>query len=389
MNSKSSQEFQEIAHCGGRITISTETDERGHRLVAFGFRHSSPTAAALFAISADEIGNPLGMIELGGLVSRGSDDPPAMQGYTVFIASDSEGMFGHQCPRCNGYWRSRGAPSKWRMTCPYCGLRAETHNFLTMAQHKYVQHCCQRFEEIIHSDFVGESVINMDNVADAVASDKKPDFYYAEQRQQNNYCCVSCGGNNDILGRYGYCSICGTHNGLQELQSEILAAKKRIEDASYEGALSDMVSAFDSFARQLAKQMAARIPMRTKRRNSLERALFHNIKPRADELANWFDIELFKDIDSSDTEFIVRMFLRRHVYEHNGGEVDERYIKESGDTSVQLKQRIRETSESATRMAQLIEKIGRNFKVGFDEIFPPVSRPIQYEESRKQMMKRS
>lgn len=388
MTNKSSQEFQEIAHCGGRITISTETDERGHRLVAFGFRHSRPVAAALFAIVADEVGNPIGMMELGGLMSREGDTSPPMQGYNVFIASDSEGMFGHQCPRCNGYWRSRGAPSRWRMTCPYCALRAETHHFLTFAQQKYVQHCCQRFDEIIHSDFDGETSINMDVVADAVASEKKPDFYYAEQRQQNNFTCSACGGYSDILGRYGYCSICGTHNGLQELEIEILAAKKRIDEASYEGALSDMVSAFDSFARQLAKQLAARIPMRTKRRNSLERVLFHNIKPRADELNAWFDIDLFKDIDSSNEAFIVRMFLRRHVYEHNGGEVDERYIKESGDASVQPKQRIRETSESTLRAASLIEKLGYNFKVGFDEIFPPVEMPIQHEEHRKQMMKR-
>jgi hypothetical protein len=33
-----------------------------------------------------------------------------------------------------------------------------------------------------------------------------------------------------------------------------------------------------------------------------------------------------------------RFFQRRHVYEHNGGEVDEKYLGDSGDTSVRLKQ---------------------------------------------------
>ena len=389
MTSKASQEFQEIAHCGGQITISTQTDERGHRLVAFGFRHSAPVPAALFAIVADDLGRPFGTVELGGLADPAVGAPPAMQGYTVFIASYSEGMFGHQCPRCKEYWRSRGAPSRWPMTCPYCALRTETHHFLTIAQLKYVQSCCQRFEEIIQSGFVGESIIDMDEVADAVASEKKPKFYYAEQRQQKNFTCSACSGDNDILGRYGYCSICGSHNGLQELEAEMSAVRKRIDEKSYEGALSDMVSAFDSFARQLAKQLATQVPMRTKRRAALERALFHNLKPRVNELSAWFDINLFDGLKPDDIAFITRMFLRRHVYEHNGGEVDERYIKESGDDTVRLKQRIHETSESTSRSANLIEILGHNYKVGFDEMFPAVETPIRYEEHRKQMMRRS
>jgi hypothetical protein len=385
MTSKTDREFQEIAHCGGQITINTETDAHGHRLVSFGVRHSAPKPAAWFGIFADYLGNPIATMRMGGLADPGTGTPAQAPGYTVFIASDSETLFGHQCPRCKGYWRSSGAPSEWPMTCPYCALRTGTHNFLTDAQRKYVTSCCQRFDEIIHSDFVGESVIDMDAIADAVSEDKKPEFYYAEQRKQKYFICSACAGRNDILGRYGYCSICGTHNGLQELEADLAAAKAHIAAGSYEGALSDIVSAFDSFARQLAKHLAARVPMRTKRKAALERALFHNLKPRAEELQAAFDIDLFENLKADDVAFIARMFLRRHVYEHNGGEVDERYIRESGDITVRPKQRIHETSDSTMRAANLIEAIARNFKSGFDEIFPAVSAPVQYEEHRKKM----
>ena len=368
MISKASLEFQEIGHCGGQITIDTKTDERGHRLVSFGIRHSRPTAAAWFAIIADDFGRPLATMPIGGLADQGGWPPPQAHGYTVFIASDSEGLFGHQCPRCRKYWRSRGA-----MMCPYCALRTDIHNFLTDTQRKYVDSCCQHFEEIIGSDFIGESVIDMDAIADAVAEERKPEFYYAERRQQNYFTCVACRGENDILGRYGYCSICGTHNGFQELEAELVAAREHIvtKKESYEGVLSDIVSAFDSFARQLAKQLAARIPMRVKRKVALEKALFHNLN-RANELLSAFDIDLFESLKVDEVGFITRMFLRRHVYEHNGGEVDERYIMESGDTNVQSKQRIYETSESISRAINLIELMGRNLKTGFDEIFPPI-----------------
>ena len=387
MTSKANREFQEIAHCGGQITIHTETDERGHRLVSFGFRHSAPNPAAIFAIIADDTGRPLATMRIGGLADPRAGQPPQAHGYTVFIASDSEGVFGHQCPRCRGYWRSSGAPAEWPMTCPYCALRTGTHNFRTDAQRKYVASCCQRFEEIIGSDFIGESVIDMDAIADAISDEEKPQFYYAEERQQKYFTCTACRGENDILGRYGYCSICGTHNGFQELEADFVAARARIAAESYEGALSDMVSAFDSFARQLAKQLSARVPMRVKRKAALERALFHNLKPRAKELLAAFDIDLFENLKADDVAFITRMFLRRHVYEHNGGEVDERYIKESGDTDVRPKQRIRETADSTSHAADVIEIMARNFKTGFDEMFPPVEAPIRYEERRKQMMR--
>ena len=156
MTSKTDREFQEIAHCGGKITIHTETDKRGHRLVSFGVRHSGPTPASWFAIIADDLGRPFSTMEFGGLADPGLGPPPKARGYTIFISSDSEGLFGHQCPRCNGYWRSSGAPARWSMTCPYCALRTGTHNFLTDAQLKYVASCCQRFEKIISSDYIGE-----------------------------------------------------------------------------------------------------------------------------------------------------------------------------------------------------------------------------------------
>ena len=89
-----------------------------------------------------------------------------------------------------------------------------------------------------------------------------------------------------------------------------------------EAAVPDAVSAFDSVARQYAKQLAKWVPMKAERRASLEGALFHNLK-RAEDLKAWFGIDLFQGLDAGDVEFIRLMFHRRHVYEHNGGEVDQ------------------------------------------------------------------
>ncbi|MEP7152698.1 MAG: hypothetical protein ABI856_13400 [Nitrospira sp.] len=159
------------------------------------------------------------------------------------------------------------------MTCPYCGIRAETHNFLTPGQFKYLRAYFEVLAQATASDRDGQYVIDMDEVADAAGKEgAKPKFYYAEQSQQNNYSCTACGVSNDILGRYGYCATCGTHNGLSELKKEIKAIRERMNATEhYQSAVKDVVSAFDSYVRHISRQLAVRIPMTGRRREEWKR----------------------------------------------------------------------------------------------------------------------
>jgi len=378
---KYGQEFQEIGHCGGQFTVNVHTTEDGHRGLQFGIRHSRPAPASFFAVYTLPQGIPVGTVQLGGIGAL-CNPPPTSDCLTVFIASDSHGMFGHQCPRCKGYWRSKGAPSRWRMTCPYCGFRADTHVFLTEGQLKYVKACCELVKRAVQSADDGEHVIDMDQVADAVGKEGvKPKFYYAEESQQNKYKCPACDESNDILGRYGYCSSCGTHNGLREFEVDINGNRNRINTSQqYDTCTKDAVAAFDSFARQIAKQLASRIPMTPTRRKEWERKLFHNLKPCAEALSAVFDINSFKKLRQEDIDFAILMFHRRHVYEHNGGEVDEKYIRDSGDTSVRVKQVIRETRETAVKIADVVLQMGRNIHEGFHCIFPSEEMPVRIHQ---------
>jgi len=370
--SRHREEFQEIGHCGGQITIRVKTDENGRRGIQFGIRHSRPTPAAWFGIYALPQGIPVGIMQMGG-IGTNSNNPLNKGYYPIFIASDSHGMFGHQCPSCKGYWRSGMPTAQGRMTCPYCGIRSRGHDFLTEGQLRYVNSCCEHITQSIHSEHDGEYVINMDEVADAVGKDQeKPKFYYAEESQQNKFMCSACGESNDILGRYGYCSNCGRHNGVLELEKDINNIRDRIKGGqSYEACVKDTVSAFDSYARQIAKQLATSIPMTTARRKEWLKKKFHNLKPCAEALNTIFDINVFKQIEKNDIDFAILMFHRRHVYEHNGGEVDEKYIRDSGDTSVRPKQTIHESSSTALRITDLVMKMSKNIHDDFHGIFPP------------------
>jgi len=385
-------EFQEIAHCGGKVIVTVVTDANGRRGVSFGVEGSSPHPAAWFAVYALPQGIPVAMIQLGG-IGQPWNPAPYQDCLPVFIGSDSHGLFGHQCPSCKGYWRSKAVPALWNLTCPYCGVSAETHQFLTPGQRQFVEAVCGLTMKAVHPDADGEHVIDLDQIADQVAkTGERPSFYYTEETQQNHYTCGACGGDDDILGRYGYCSCCGTRNDLQELTSTIetinAKTRERIKAGEpLESAVPDTVSAFDGVARQYGKQLAKRVPMRSERRTSLEGALFHNLK-RAEDLKAWFGIDLFEGLDANDLAFIRLMFHRRHVYEHNGSEVDQKYLDDSGDTSVRLKQALRETPDRIFRMTALILRMARNLHAGFHELFPPTETPVKSHKANQERLQR-
>jgi hypothetical protein len=385
---KKREDFEEIAHCGGKFTVTVETGPKGERLVSFGVSNSQPVPASICGIYALPQGVPLGMIEMGG-IGQPFNPAPHPDCYTIFMASDARGFFGHECPACKGYWRSGAAIAGWETTCPYCGLRDGAHRFLTPGQRQFIETLCEVTEHAIRSGKDGEFGLDMDKVADAIKEEvEPPPFYYVETTQQNFYRCEACNQRDDILGRFGYCSTCGTRNDLQELTATIEQIRTRTRERLAAGepvdpAVPDSVSAFDSMAKQYAKQLAARVPMTPGRRTVLETTMFHNPKARAEELRAWFGIDLLDGLDATDQALIRRMFLRRHVHEHNGGVVDQEYLDESGDTSVRLGQALREHSEEVFKLLGLIVKMARNLHRDFHVLFPPVAEPIRHETERK------
>jgi len=253
---------------------------------------------------------------------------------------------------------------------------------LTEAHGAYIQQYCSLFGQAQNAPD-GEHVIDLDAVADAVESIEKPPFYYAEESQQNKFTCEICGCVVDILGKFGYCSLCGTRNDIQELARTLDVIRKRIntEDAR-EACVRDAVAAFDSFVGQYVRELVRRVPMTKSRINRLENSRFHNVILVRDELRNTFDIDIFDGIEAEDQRFAALMFLRRHVYEHNGGEVDEDYISQSGDTSVRLKQALRETQESAHKTVGIVMRMAKNLHDGFHEVLPPDEETIKMRRRR-------
>lgn len=229
----------------------------------------------------------------------------------------------------------------------------------------------------------------MDAVADAAGKDtEKPPFYYAEEAQQKRFSCSACGEFNDILGRFCYCSTCGTRNDLHELENVILVnIRSSINEAAAHGRrVAEAVGAFDTFVRQYARQIVQRVPMRAARKARLEKMAFHNLATVAAELKATCDIDPLEDLSATDVAFASLMFHRRHVHEHNGGVADEKYLEDSCDATVRLNQEIRETRENAHKIIGLVARMARTVHEGFHDIFSAEKEPIKRHNERKAWM---
>ena len=379
-----SKDFQEIGHSGGKITFNIKTDEEGRRAFQVGFSSSRPVRVSLVAVYALPQGMPVETIQLGG-IGQPWNPPPFPGCFAVWIASDSEGHFGHNCPQCGGYWRS----GPWPSICPYCGEFAEPYQFLSQAQLDYVHHYCNVLSDALDSAEDGSVEIDMDAVADAAGKDgEKPSFYVSEESQQRKFRCSACDEFNDILGRFGYCSQCGTRNDLAEFESHIVPVlRERLTTGSPpEECVRDAVASFDSLVGQHGRQLAERVPMSPRRKHRLLNQRFHNLVDVVETLLSWFDIDIRSGLKQNEWDRTVLMFHRRHVYEHNSGEVDQKYLDDSGDTTVRLKQHIHETQQDAHDLIGCLVKMARNLHKDFHQLFPPVPDPITSFQERKVRM---
>lgn len=384
------QDFSEIGHTGGKVTFTVKCNEEGHISYQIGYSHSTSGPAALCGVYAHPDGFACGNIQMGG-IGTPWNPPPLPNCIAVMMASDSQGKFGHECPQCNSHFRSDNIPSKFLLTCPYCGCRTDSFHFLTPPQNKYIKHYVDKLAEAIEAINPGgklEVEIDLNNIADTVTDKPRPDFYYTSTAQQTEFKCEKCGSYNDVRGKYAYCSSCGWRNNAKFLHDILSSIREKLNSGaiSPEEAIKQSVSEFDSAARNYTEQLISIVPMIEARKNQLQKLLFHNLGNFTPLINAIFGINLLQNMDA-DKDFINKMFCRRHIYEHNGGVATDKYLKESADTDVQEGSLIRENQENANRFIGCLNRMFSLYEAAFHELLPPEKFCIDIEEERKARFK--
>jgi hypothetical protein len=117
-------------------------------------------------------------------------------------------------------------------------------------------------------------------------------------------------------------------------------------------------------------------------------------------MKSMFDIDIMRGLDE-DSRFVNLMMHRRHLFEHNAGPADERYVRLSGDPNAQegvlIRETqanaqegvlIRETQANAHRLIGGLTRMAENLDADFHQIFPPTEWPINHHREAQERRRR-
>lgn len=307
----------------------------------------------------------------------GVPEKPHPEAITVVIGSDAQQMWGRRCPRCAGYFRTTAAPFLWKMTCAYCGLRTPAHHFTTPAQSQYIVHFLDTLFTSLNST-VASAEIDLDAAADAAVKGlERPTYYYDGEKQQLKFRCTECNAFTDVLGHFAFCACCGTKNNLTLLHKSIDDIRAQLDaNARPSDLLKLAVSEFEGCCGDYVRLLTTSLRATKSRIERSARIKFHDVDRFSDELREVHDIDPLKGLASDDVRFADLRFHRRHVYEHRGGLVDQKYLDESGDDK-RVGQSLKETPGNIRTLCDVILQMATNLHNGFHEIIPPEQKALE------------
>jgi hypothetical protein len=374
-------EFKDtIPAAGGKVEYLYDS-ERGiaAKISGTGFR-------AIYQVALSIDGKHLlATVSAGGIGSTSICPQPSV---LTFVQSDEQGMWGRNCPACRKYFRTDHVMGD--TTCPYCYVIATDLAFVSQDQRKYLTACYDAFARAYLQK--KSTAVDM-----AQISDEKVAWHYSEVKQQFHFVCRTngCKCQTDILGQFGYCPRCGRSNGraifLQTVDSELTrleevkatVSDRREREDVWEKMTVDAVSRLEALGKHLRRRLL-RFPLTAHRRKELERLSFQQLTNADRLLKQWFDIGLLewagtaanprRQVRPPDVNFIRVMVQKRHILIHNGGVVDQEYLDNTADTSVQLDERIRIRSKDTKRFLALVRDTATNLldnvEDGFSEEEP-------------------
>jgi len=165
-------EFQEIAHTGGKIDFLYSKEEQA---VSIRISHAHPWATTMVQLCISYDGKVLDFVPCGGI---GAVIPYPQPSLLAFLLSDREGLFGQSCPKCKSYFRSDALSG--HTTCPYCGEADKGIEFLTENQLKFLGHFCESF--ITAHNEKRSVTVDLDELLNNMEGNS-PEWLYPEERQ--------------------------------------------------------------------------------------------------------------------------------------------------------------------------------------------------------------
>jgi len=253
------------------------------------------------------------------------------------------------------------------MYCPYCGLLFNKDELLTQNQLNYAQENLKEEAMVYTSDelnkmlrkvFGKQNRSSKNSVLD-ISFSYKPGKPYrkryislpTERKVDSEIECSECKAKFQVYGIFGYCPICKCDNvmiydtNISIILNEINKAQDK--DRALRHAYNDLVSTFEDFCK--------------KRNKTKKKYNFQNLESVERFFKDAYGIMLFNGLKKDEILTIKRLFQKRHIFQHNKGVIDQKYIDIIPEDAALLGQvatlDIKEFRDAATVMRKILLKI--------------------------------
>lgn len=251
-----------------------------------------------------------------------------MKYFNISIPTD-HGYFGQICPseKCGKYFKIDANLVNKVVYCPYCGVEVHDADLKTPEQERYINDEAKRvitdyaldeIDKMFANAFRGNQSIKYTSSRKNIRLKRSKSLI--EKKVDSEITCPDCSSSFQVYGIFGYCPICRSESlmiydaNISIIRNEIAEAKD--QNRALRRAYYDLVSTFEDICKKISN------------RHGLSNTNFQNISDtRQHFLKSPLKIDITAGLNDKERLTLRRVFQKRHVYDHNHGVINEKYIK--------------------------------------------------------------
>lgn len=307
---------------------------------------------------------------------------------SVTINSDEKGYFDRECPNEECLYHFKIHMDDWEnkvsddeVYCPMCGHCDTSDKWWTQEQLDSMQNIAADWAMSLINEKLDDAFKGLER---STRHNKYVKFKYnpghrttfinnpigQSEEWDREVECKHCGTRYSVIGTAYFCPCCGKNTILENFQISIdniknilksLPEMNSLLQQSYgkdtatsmcqsmlENSLGDIVSAFQKFCEVKFTSICTE-KVRVNDFQMLEKGSQLFEKASGSNYHDW--------INDSEYEFASIMFQKRHLFEHNGGIVDEAYFNKTNDNSYTIGQRIIVKENDILDFIEIISKL--------------------------------
>jgi len=259
----------------------------------------------------------------------------------VPLTPDENGFIGRECPECKMYFKVKpgtGLPINHQI-CPYCNYQGPNDKFFTEEQIKYAESVALKKIVDPFLNKIDKSFKSLENATRGgfiqikVTTSGTPIQIkkYQEKILETDVTCNNCGLIFSVYGVFSNCPDCGKLNVKAIFEKSIEVSKKmltlseqneepNIKEELMKNSLLGIISSFDSLGKELRNRYPTKFLSKPKN-------LFQNFIELDKTLKKSFGKNIKEYLSPEDSDFLLKMFHVRHIYEHYAGIIDDDFVK--------------------------------------------------------------